>query len=78
MGVVPPVALGGRARQAARVDRRQSDRSLGAYEVYTAAASWAEPEWPDLPLKEVLRLAFRDKHITTANHPVLKRLRGEA
>jgi len=51
---------------------------LGAYEVYTAAASWAEPEWPDLPLKEVLRLAFRDKHITTADHPVLKRLRGEA
>jgi hypothetical protein len=58
--------------------RVQSNRSLGAYEIFTAAAQWAEPEWPDLPLKEILRLAFRDKHITTADHPVLKRLRGEA
>ena len=28
--------------------RVQSNRSLGAYEIYEAAAPWGDPEWPDL------------------------------
>jgi hypothetical protein len=36
-----------------------------------------EPTWPDLPFPELLRLAFRDRVVTTLDHPVLQRLRGE-
>lgn len=36
-----------------------------------------EPAWPELPLPELLRLAFRDRVVTTLDHPVLQRLRGE-
>lgn len=58
--------------------RVQSNRSLGAYEVFTASAQWGEPDWPTMPFKEILRLAFKDKFINAPDHPILKRLRGEA
>jgi hypothetical protein len=31
-----------------------------------------------LTLKELLRIAFKDRFIDTYEHPVLRRLRGEA
>ena len=58
--------------------RVQSNRSLGAYEIYEAAAPWGDPEWPDVQFKDLLKIAFKDRLIDTADHPVLKRLRGEA
>ena len=39
--------------------------------------SAAEPEWPDMPFKSLLELAFKDYVIGRLDHPVLKRLRGE-
>ncbi len=36
-----------------------------------------EPTWPTQPFPELLRLAFRDRVITSLDHPILKRLRGE-
>ncbi len=50
---------------------------LGCYEVYTASGELGEPIWPDLTLKELLRIAFKDRFITDISHPVLRRLRGE-
>ncbi|MFO0800496.1 MAG: hypothetical protein U0804_23765 [Gemmataceae bacterium] len=58
--------------------RVQSNMSLGAYEVYEASGNLGDPEWPDLPLNELLRIAFKDRYIDSLDHPVLKRLRGEA
>jgi hypothetical protein len=52
--------------------------NLGAYEVSEAAADWPEPEWPDLPFNEILRIAFKGRVIETLDHATLKRLRGEA
>ncbi len=71
------------ALEAAQVARKkwiriQSNRSLGAYEIYEAAAPWGNPEWPDVKFQDLLRIAFKDKYIERADHPVLKRLRGEA
>jgi hypothetical protein len=57
--------------------RVASNMALGAYEVCTASAEWPEPDWPDLPLNEILRIAFKGKVIDSLNHPTLKRLRGE-
>ncbi|QDU21261.1 hypothetical protein [Urbifossiella limnaea] len=35
------------------------------------------PTWPELPFPELLRLAFKDRTVTSLEHPVLKKLRGE-
>ena len=51
--------------------------SLGAYEIYVATGITAEPEFPDLPMKEILRIAFKGKYIDSIDHPVLRKLRGE-
>jgi hypothetical protein len=37
----------------------------------------AEPQWPDLPFRDLLKIAFRDFVIDRHDHPVLRRLRGE-
>lgn len=58
--------------------RVQANMSLGAYEVYEAAGQWAAPEWPQMPFQNLLKLAFKDRFISTLDHPILKRLRGEA
>lgn len=57
--------------------RVTSNMSLGAYEVQRAELV-AEPEWPERPMNELLRIAFKDLFINSFEHPVLRRLRGEA
>jgi hypothetical protein len=57
--------------------RVKANMSLGAYDLWEAQATFAEPEWPDLPFDELLRVAFREPGvITDPNHPVVKRLRS--
>ena len=58
--------------------RIQSNMILGAYEVFEATGSLGDPEWPKSPFGDLLRIAFKDKYIDSLDHPVLKRLRGEA
>jgi hypothetical protein len=58
--------------------RVQANMSLGAYEVYEAAGQWATPEWPDMPFQQLLKVSFKDRFIASLDHPILKRLRGEA
>ena len=36
-----------------------------------------EPQWPTQTFRDLLALAFKDRVITTLDHPILKRLRGE-
>ena len=55
-----------------------ANKSLGGYDVLQAMSQYAEPEWPDLPLPELLRLAFKDRLINSLDHPVLLKLRGAA
>jgi hypothetical protein len=50
---------------------------LGAYDIYEAAAKWADPEWPALTFREILTKAFRDNLIDRLDHPLLKSLNGE-
>jgi hypothetical protein len=53
-----------------------SDMSLRAYTVFEAEGSIPDPEWPALTLQELLRIAFRDRYVDSANHPLVARLRG--
>ena len=56
-----------------------SDRSAGCYVPHVATGNLAEPEWPaGLTMEDLIRLAFRDRLIDDVNHPLLRRLRGEA
>ena len=52
------------------------DMSLGAYRIYTAEGQLSEPVWPDKSLTELLKLGFKDKVINSAEHPVIRKLRG--
>jgi hypothetical protein len=56
--------------------RLKANMSLGAYEITVAESVMAEPTWPELSYQELVRIAYRDRMITTLDHPVIKRLRG--
>ena len=53
-----------------------ANMSLGAYEVFVARGQSPDPTWPDLPLSEILKIAFRDRIIDRPDHPLVKQLRG--
>jgi hypothetical protein len=57
--------------------RVAANMSAGHYDVLKAAAQLPGPEWPALPFKEILGVAFKDRLIESADHPVLKQLRGD-
>jgi hypothetical protein len=58
--------------------RVKANMSLGAYEITMAESVVAEPEWPEQPFQELVRIAYRERMITSVDHPVVKRLRGLA
>ena len=70
------------ALEAATIAQRRwiritANMHLRAYDVFEAPGDIPDPEWPEQPLGELLRIAFKDKFISGLDHPVLKRLRGE-
>jgi hypothetical protein len=58
--------------------RVKANMSLGAYEMFVAESAMSEPVWPEATYQDLIRLAFRDRLITSVDHPVIKRLRGLA
>jgi hypothetical protein len=58
--------------------RITANMSLGAYDVFEANSQLTDPEWPEIPFQELLRVAFKDRRIDSPDHPVLRRLRGES
>lgn len=58
--------------------RLKPNMSLGANEISLAGSVMAEPVWPELSYEELLRIGYRDRMITTLEHPVILRLRGLA
>jgi hypothetical protein len=57
--------------------RLAANMALGAYDIFEASDQLTKPEWPDIPFRELLRVAFKDHYIGSLNHPVLRKLRGE-
>jgi hypothetical protein len=58
--------------------RVKANMSLGANDIFTTAIEIVDPVWPELSYNELVRIAYRDRLITTLDHPVIKRLRGIA
>jgi hypothetical protein len=71
-----------RAAAARAIDkwvRVAANRSLGAYDVFEAVNQPADPDWPDLTLPQMIKLAFHDRGriIRDMDHPVVQTLLGQ-
>lgn len=58
--------------------RVKANMSLGAYEIFEATGDLPSPVWPDTDFTTLLRTAFKVRFIDSMDHPVIRRLRGEA
>jgi hypothetical protein len=58
--------------------RVKASMSLKAYEMYVAEGAMSDPVWPEVSFQELIKIAFRNRLITSLDHPVIKRLRGRA
>ncbi|MCG3773785.1 MAG: hypothetical protein JW395_0599 [Nitrospira sp.] len=56
--------------------RMVANMGAGNYDLFTATAGWTDPKWPDVDFPAILKIAFRDRLIDSAEHPVLRDLRG--
>ena len=50
--------------------------NLGANEIHAAERDFDDPEWPEQPFAEILKIAFKGRLIENSDHPVVQRLRG--
>jgi hypothetical protein len=56
----------------------RGNREAGAYELTEAAGKLSEPDWPDIPFGELLRLAYpAERMIASLDHDLLRKRRGE-
>ncbi len=55
--------------------RIAADMSFGTYRVWEAKVTLGDPKWPSLSFKEILKIAFQERRISSLDHPVVKRLR---
>ena len=56
--------------------RVTASMSLGAYEIFEASGDLPEPVWPDFSFQEILKIAFRERIVDRADHPLVQRLQG--
>ena len=56
--------------------RVMSNPSVGAYDLVEAHGNIPEPNWPEMPFSELLKLAFKDRFIRSLDHPAVQQLRG--
>jgi hypothetical protein len=68
--------LEGAEKAMAQWVRVTPNMSLGAYEFFVAENPLSEPEWPSLPLRDLLQIGFKGHIIEGPDHPVMQRLRG--
>jgi hypothetical protein len=66
-------------RAMSRWTRMRWNRSRGAYDIFEASLSIPDPEWPEgVTFQDLLKIGFRDKLISTRDHPLIAKLRGVA
>jgi hypothetical protein len=57
--------------------RMTANMAAGAYDINEAMTKIPEPNWPEETLKQLLKVAFRDRIITDVGHPVVQQLLGQ-
>ncbi len=58
--------------------RLSSSRELGSYMPYVATGITTDPKWPEKTFDELIEIAFRDRYIDSAEHPVIIELLGNS
>jgi hypothetical protein len=53
-----------------------ADKGLSGYRVHLAEGQIADPTWPQYSFGELLEIAFEGRIIRSADHPVIRDLRG--
>jgi hypothetical protein len=48
----------------------------GYYDIFEAQGNLGEPEWPEETFQELINIAFRNRLIDCADHPIIKNLLG--
>jgi hypothetical protein len=48
----------------------------GMYDTYEAAGELADPTWPELSLRDILEMCFKQRQIESVDHPAIRALRG--
>ena len=56
--------------------RVTANMKAGAYDVHRATGALPEPGWPEESFETLFRLAFRDRVISSIDHPVIQKLKG--
>jgi hypothetical protein len=69
-------AMEGAAKAMTQWIRVMPNLNLGAYEFFVAENSLSDPDWPSLPLRDLLQIGFKDRIIRGPDHAVMQRLRG--
>ncbi|MCI0335924.1 MAG: hypothetical protein L0228_22180 [Planctomycetes bacterium] len=57
--------------------RVTANMQAGGYDIVEAVSEIPAPTWPDMSLRDLLEIAFRNRRIDSLDHPLLRRLRGE-
>jgi hypothetical protein len=52
------------------------DRAAGHYRIYIAKGELPAPRWPERSFQELLEIAFRNRIISSEDHPVIKSMLG--
>jgi hypothetical protein len=53
------------------------NRQIGAYDIIRARGDLGDPQWPDHSFESLIKLAFRDNLIDSADHAVVRDLYGD-
>jgi hypothetical protein len=56
--------------------RVTASMSVGAYEIFEANGDLPDPVWPNFSFQEILKIAFRERIVDRADHPLVQRLQG--
>lgn len=54
-----------------------ANMGIGGYDIFQATGNLPEPEWPNITMNELIQIAFRNRFITSLDHAVIKKLKGE-
>ena len=56
--------------------KMRSDFSAGGYVAFEAKGDLPAPDWPEESFEEILEIAFRDCYIDSAEHHIIRKLKG--
>ena len=57
--------------------KMHGSRDLGGYEIFRAKGDLGNPQWPGKSFRDLIEIAFRNRLVDRADHPVIRELAGE-